>query len=184
MASLRGGTRRDGSPYVQVLYRLDGKQSSTSFEVMASAQKFQKLVEKFGPTKPLETLGADPEFSAITVHEWIEHHISHLTGLRKSTLHDYRSYLKNDIDEALGDLPLATLSRDDVARWMQNLSGGGASGETVANKHGFLSSALNAAVRAGRSRPTPLPVSACQRVTAVVRCSDETSLSVLDLPSH
>jgi hypothetical protein len=32
MASLRGGTRRDGSTYVQVLYRLDGKQSSTSFK--------------------------------------------------------------------------------------------------------------------------------------------------------
>jgi hypothetical protein len=80
------------------------------------------LVEKFGPAKALETLGADPEFSAITVHDWIEHHISHLTGLRKSTLYDYRSYLKNDIDEALGELPLQTLSRDDIARWMQHLS--------------------------------------------------------------
>jgi hypothetical protein len=58
----------------------------------------------------LETLGADPEFSAMTVREWIEHHIEHLTGLRKSTLYDYRSYLENDIDEALGDLPLQTLS--------------------------------------------------------------------------
>jgi hypothetical protein len=43
MASLRPGTRKDGSTYVQVLYRLDGKQSSTSFEDLASAQKFQKL---------------------------------------------------------------------------------------------------------------------------------------------
>jgi len=51
---------------VQVLYRLDGKQSSTSFEDLASAKKFQKLVDKFGPAKALETLGADPEFSATT----------------------------------------------------------------------------------------------------------------------
>jgi integrase len=155
MASLRPGTRRDGSTYVQVLYRLDGKQSSTSFEDLASAQKFQKLVENFGPAKALKTLGADPEFSAITVHEWIEHHISHLTGLRKSTLYDYRSYLKNDIDEALGDLPLQTLSRDDIARWTQHLSECGASGKTIANKHGFLSSALNAAVRAGHISSNP-----------------------------
>jgi hypothetical protein len=60
---------------VEVLYRLDGKQSSTSFEDLASAKKFQKLVDKFGTTKAFETLGIDPEFSAITVREWIEHHI-------------------------------------------------------------------------------------------------------------
>jgi hypothetical protein len=40
-ASLRAGKRRDGSSYVQVLYWLDGKQSSTSFEDLASAKKFQ-----------------------------------------------------------------------------------------------------------------------------------------------
>jgi len=103
----------------------------------------------------LETLGADPGFSATTVHEWIEHHIDHLTGLRKSTLYDYRSYLKNDIDEPLGDLPLVSLSRDDVALWMQGLAEKGASGKTIANKHGFLSSALNSAVRAGRIPSNP-----------------------------
>ena len=30
MASLRSGVRRDGSTYVQVLYRLDGKQTRTA----------------------------------------------------------------------------------------------------------------------------------------------------------
>jgi hypothetical protein len=69
MASLRCGTRRDGSTHVQVLYRLDGRQSSTSFEDLASAKKFQKLVDEFGPAKALETLGADPEFSAMTIRE-------------------------------------------------------------------------------------------------------------------
>jgi integrase len=155
MASLRPGVRGDGSTYVQVLYRLNGKQSSTSFEDLASATKFQKLVDKFGPAKALETVGADPEFSTMTVHEWIDHHINHLTGLSKSTLYDYRAYLRNDIDEPLGDLPLTALSRDDIARWMQSLFAGGASGKTIANKHGFLSSALNAAVRAGRITSNP-----------------------------
>ncbi|OBF68808.1 integrase [Mycobacterium sp. 852002-51971_SCH5477799-a] len=172
MASLRSGTRKDGSTYVQVLYRLDGKQSSTSFEDVASAMKFQKLVDKFGPDKALETLDTDPEFSAMTVHEWIEHHIDHLTGLRKSSLYDYRSYLKNDIDETLGDLPLAALSRDDIARWMLGLSEKGASGKTIANKHGFLSGALNAAVRAGRIPSNPaagqrLPTSERQEIVCL-----------------
>jgi integrase len=103
----------------------------------------------------LEALGSDPEFSATTVREWIGHHIEHLTGLHKSTQYDYRSYLKNDICEPLGDLPLAALSREAVAKWMQRLFEMGSSGKTIANKHGFLSGALNAAVRSGRTASNP-----------------------------
>ncbi|MBY0288625.1 MAG: site-specific integrase [Mycobacteriaceae bacterium] len=164
MASLRNGTRKDGSTYVQVLYRSDGKQTSTSFEDLASANKFKQLVEKYGPTKALATLGTDSDLTAMTVGQWLLHHIDHLTGVRKSTLYDYRSYAKNDIDPALGDLPLSTLTQDDIARWTQSMTERGASGKTIANKHGFLSSALNAAVRAGHIQTNPasgqrLPVS-------------------------
>ena len=155
MASLRSGTRKDGSTYVQVLYRLNGKQSSTSFEDLASAAQFQKLVDKFGPAKAVETLGVDPDFSTITVYEWVEHHIKHLTGVRKSTLYDYRSYLNNDIGPSLGGLPLTSLSRDDIALWMHSMGESGTSSKTISNKHGFLSSALNAAVRAGRIPANP-----------------------------
>jgi integrase len=155
MASLRGGTRKDGSTYVQVLYRVDGKQSSTSFEDMASAVKFQKLARKFGPAKALETIQTDPELLTLTVSEWLEHHIEHLIGVRKSTLYDYRAYAKNDIVPALGELPLMVLSCDDIARWVQVMVEKGASGKTIANKHGFLSSVLNAAVRAGHIPTNP-----------------------------
>ena len=52
---------KDGSTYVQVLYRLDGKQTSTPLEDMASAAKFQKLARKFGPARALEAIRTDPE---------------------------------------------------------------------------------------------------------------------------
>jgi hypothetical protein len=39
VASLRPGIRGGGSTYVQVLYRPNGKQSSTSFEDLGSAGK-------------------------------------------------------------------------------------------------------------------------------------------------
>ncbi|WP_094286065.1 tyrosine-type recombinase/integrase [Mycobacterium lehmannii] len=155
MASLRKMTRKDGTSYVQVLYRLDGKQTSTSFEDLQSAAKFKNLADRFGPAKALEVIGADPDMTAMTVGEWLEHHIEHLTGVRKSTLYDYRSYAQKDIGPALGDLALTALSRDDVSKWMQALVDNGASGKTIANKHGFLSSALNAAVRAGRIPSNP-----------------------------
>ena len=123
-----------------------------------------KLARKFGPAKALEAIRTDPESSIVTVEEWLDHHIAHLTGLRKSTLYDYRAYAKNDIVPILGELPLTALSRDDIARWMQAMTNEGASGKTIANKHGFLSSALNAAVRSGRISANPaagqrLPVS-------------------------
>lgn len=95
----------DGTEYVQVLYRRDGKQTSTSVE--------------------------------------------DLSGLRKSTVCDYQSYLRKDIGPALGELPLIGLARDHIAKLTQDLDAAGASGKGISNKHGFLSSALNAAVRAG-----------------------------------
>jgi integrase len=44
----------------------------------------------------------------------------------------------------IGALPLKALTNDDVARWLNNMGG---SAKTKANKHGFLSGALGAAVR-------------------------------------
>ncbi|MGO9354998.1 MAG: tyrosine-type recombinase/integrase, partial [Mycobacterium sp.] len=156
MASLRTRSRRDGSIYHAVLYRLNGKQTSTSFHDYVSAARFRDLVDKIGPAKALEaTVGPDPVPSAMTVAEWLEHHIAHLTGLAKSTLADYRAYSKNDITPVLGPIPLSVLSRDDIARWTQAMTDRGASGKTIANKHGFLSSALNAAVKAGHIGANP-----------------------------
>ncbi len=156
MASLRNGKqRKDGTRYVQVLYRMDGKQTSTSFQDLASATRFKELVEKFGPEQALSTLGTDPDMTSVTVREWIEHHIEHLTGLRKSTLWDYQSYLRKDIGPVLGGLPLNGLTREHIAKWTQAMADGGASGKTISNKHGFLSSALNAAVRDGRIPTNP-----------------------------
>ena len=147
MASLRTRTRKNGSEYFAVLYRLDGKQASTSFDEFAAADSFKKLVDKYGPERALLSIRTDADAeSTLTVGEWIEHHIEHLTGLKKSTLYDYRSYLKNDIGPALGELSLKSLTRDDIAKWVNRMAENGSSGKTIANKHGFLSSALNAAV--------------------------------------
>ena len=68
LASLRKMARNDCTGSVQVLYRLDAKQTSTSFEDLTSATKFKKLVDKFGPAKAIEP-------SAMTVAEWVEHRI-------------------------------------------------------------------------------------------------------------
>ena len=48
MASLRTRRRKDDSVYFAVLYRLNGTQTSTSFEDFAAAARFRELVTKFG----------------------------------------------------------------------------------------------------------------------------------------
>jgi integrase len=157
MATIRARKRKDGTVYTSVLYRADGTQSSISFDDPADAVWLRDLINRVGPAKALEIArrrdGAHPD--AMTVAEWLNHHIDHLTGVTKSTRWDYRSYVRNDIAEPLGAIPLAVLTSDDIARWVQDMADDGAAGKTIANKHGFLSAALNAAVKAGRIPANP-----------------------------
>lgn len=157
MASIRRGARKDHSPYWSVLYRLDGKQRSTSWNDEKDAKRFKTLVETIGATKALEAVGLQPPkpASALTVADWLTHHIDHLTGVDPRTVEDYRSYLRKDITPALGALPLEALSRDEVRRWVQAMEQSGASAKTIANKHGFLSAALAGAVIAGHIAANP-----------------------------
>lgn len=154
MATVRVRPRKDGSAYSQVRYRLNGTETSASFDDHAEALRFCDLVNRVGPAKALEIYRVAQNHAAgMTVAQWISHHIDHLTGVKPSTIVRYRAYLANDIEpSAIGPLPLAALSRDDVARWLNNLTG---SGKTIHNKHGFLAGALNAAVVARRIPANP-----------------------------
>jgi hypothetical protein len=54
VASLRIRQPKDGSTYTSVLYVLDGKQSSSSFDDRAEAVRFQELANKTSPAKAPE----------------------------------------------------------------------------------------------------------------------------------
>lgn len=130
-----------------------------SYDDHAQALQFENLVHKVGAEKALEIckIVAAPE-RTMTVRSWLKRHNQALTGVEPGTLARYNSYLANDIGPVLGDLPLAALTKDDVARWingMRTKTGGTPSGKTVANKHGYLAGALNAAVAAGHIKANP-----------------------------
>jgi len=159
MASLRTRHRKDGTNFYSVLYRLNGKQSSLSFDDFTSASRFCNLANKFGPENALATL-TDASPDSQTVEEWITHYIDHTTGIQPDTVTKYRAYLRNDIAPVLGGIPLTALSRDHVAKWVNTMHepddhGRRAKAKTVANKHGFLAGALNAAV------PKHIPANPC-----------------------
>ncbi|OBJ98360.1 site-specific integrase [Mycobacterium sp. 1245852.3] len=154
MASIRQRVRKDGSPYWSVLYVLDGRQTSSSFNDPQEAVDFQTLANKTSPAKALEVWAAKGTVRNVqTLASWCLHHVDHLTGVNDGTRAKYRSYIANDIAPSkIGSLPLTALTNADVAAWLNTLTG---SAKTAANKHGFLAGALNAAVRARRIQNNP-----------------------------
>jgi integrase len=154
MASLRVRQRKDGSSYTAVLYSLDGKQTSSSFNDHAEAVAFRQLANRVGPAKAIEVWRTkQPADDGHTVASWCAYHIDHLTGVNQATRTKYRRYVANDIAPSrIGPLPLSALTNHDMAAWLNSLPG---SAKTAANKHGFLAGALNAAVRAGHIKANP-----------------------------
>ncbi|WP_231584511.1 hypothetical protein [Mycobacterium haemophilum] len=155
-SSIRKRPRKDGSLCYSVLYWIDGQQRTLPFDVEASAELFKQAVKVHGAERALAMYGIDPaprrrdsKAAGMTIAEWVKHHIDHLTGVDARTVEDYEGYLRKDIGPSLGAVPLAQLSRDDVSLWIQGLEQGGAAAKTIANKHGFLSTALASAVAAG-----------------------------------
>ena len=154
MASLRIRQRKDGSTYTSVLYVLNGRQTSLSFNDHAEAVRFQELANKTSPAKALEVWTATtPSADGFAVASWCTYHVDHLTGVNEATRIRYRRYIVNDIAPSkIGPLPLSALTNADAARWLNSLTG---TAKTAANKHGFLAGALNAAVRAKHLSANP-----------------------------
>lgn len=165
MASIRLIARKDGATTYQVLYRLDGRQTSLPFTDPASAEVFRTACNELGPAKALALHGIDPgpvrNVGGTTVAQYLRSHIDALTGVEKKTVAEYRRYLDQDIKPVIGHIPLAGLTPKHVATWVQAMaerrtkSGRPVAGKTVANKHGFLSGALNVAARRGLITTNP-----------------------------
>lgn len=156
MAWIKPRTRKDGSGYFSVFFREAGRQTSISWDDLEDAQRCQQLIDQVGPERARDIMRiVSAPRAAQTVRQFLTKHIDHLTGVEQGTLARYRAYIKNDIGPALGEIPLAVLSRDDISRWITGMTESGASGKTVANKHGFLAGALNTAVRDGDLKANP-----------------------------
>jgi integrase len=152
MASIRVRRRADGSAGYNVVYMLDGRQTSATFDSETAAEEFLGSVRLLGAERAMRAFGIAPTVrqaarrSGVTVADWVATYIASRSGVAKSTLYDYEAILRNDIrPHPIGGLPLEMLSRGDVVAWVNAMT---TSGKTISNKHGLLSAALNAAVRA------------------------------------
>lgn len=81
-----------------------------------------------------------------TLGSYLSEQLDALSGMEKKTLAEYRRYLTRDIEPVLGHIPLSTLSRTDLSKWVNKLEADGPSRKTIQNKPAFISGRLNQAV--------------------------------------
>lgn len=165
MASIRERKRKDGSLYYSVRFTLaDGTETSDSYNTRPAADKVKALVDSVGGDQALKLLGITrtdqraTRLKGMTVEQWLTHYVDHLTGVDQGTLDRYRAYIRNDLGPELGPIAMASLTEEDLARWLLWMETAGAlnrdgsrrpaSAKTIRNKHGFLYGAFAAAVPA------------------------------------
>jgi hypothetical protein len=91
-----------------------------------------------------------------------------------NTVARYRAYIRNDLSRSLrvdasdGADPRSRRPVDQ-GNAAADVSGKVAGAKAIANKHGVLAGALNVAVAAGVSRPTPALALACPVTTILAR---------------
>jgi len=147
---------KDGTKTWTVRFRRATKQTSETFERQADAKKFARWLDVYGVEEAVRLLREAQGATAgeYTVEEWCTKHVDSLTGVTDGTTGRYRAYIANDLG-SLGELPLTAVTTDAVGGWVQQLekdakaAGSTSYGKTIKNKHGFLSSAFEAAVTRG-----------------------------------
>lgn len=193
MASIRERPRKDGTICFAVLYWIGDRQSSTPFDDKKSAEAFRLAVEVHGPQRACTMYGIDPSprrraepEDAMTLVDWVRHYIDNLTGNEQYTTDVYNRYLENDIHPFFGDVGLAALEREDVVRWIKHMestptkrTGKPLAPKTIANKHGFLSGALNGAVKAKLIPGNPAANNRLPRKTGSDDDSDDKDIRML-----
>jgi integrase len=144
---------KDGTTTWRVRYRLAGKQSSLTFygkAAKADAADFCRVLDAVGPARAVaylnETNGTEPCQPDLTLDQWAERHIDTLTGVTQGTRDDYRKVYARTWSPIIGSLPITLVTRDEVARGVNELSARYAD-KSVANAHGLLAAMMKAAVR-------------------------------------
>lgn len=155
MASVQARNHSDGTTTYRVRWRDQSRDRSLTFADAASAEAFRANIDRYGPGEALRIIDViDSGAAQMTLAAWLSSHADTLTGVEPGTRARYHRYIANDFAD-IGTMPITAVTDTTVARWVNALEAAGASGKTIANKHGFLAGALNHAVRAGKITRNP-----------------------------
>lgn len=125
MASIRSRTTKAGETTHSVLYRLQsGKQSSTTFSDLKSAERFRSLVIGFdgNAERALAELTAQ-HTTGLTLDDMAARFFDHkATDVTPRTLDDYRRDYANWIAPTLGHRQAASIDEEDVQQLVDAMS--------------------------------------------------------------
>ena len=179
MSSLRERTRNDGSTYLQVLWRADGKQRSRAFNTPRAGIRYQRILDTAGEEAAERDMAA-PSASRTdwTVTGWVEHFIEHKSDITSGTRAEYVRMWRRTFGPVIGALPLDVLTRDLVSKAVIDLSskpgpskepekpGEALSYKSVKNARDLLATALADAAEQGVIPANPTRGVRIPRVTA------------------
>jgi integrase len=150
---------KDGRVTYRVRYRLGSRQTSETFRQKRDAHTFAALLDNGGITDALAWLqGKESRKTDVTLAEWHEHYVNHLTGITSRTRDDYRALRRRYLTD-LDPLPLPLITRSHVAALVNQLDREGRSPKTIRNVVHMLSSCMALAVYEGLITRNP-----CHRV--------------------
>lgn len=148
MASPRNRKRADGSVSFEALYRRDGKQASKTFKTAEGRDEWIATVDEFGLDAALEIL-ASRQGKRSRVPTLAEYALADIE-LRSRLSEGGRDRHKREIAKDWGrmaKMPINGISEKMIREWVRKMQREGLAPKTIHNKHGFLSSVFNAAVR-------------------------------------
>lgn len=142
--------RAGRSPSYRVRVRVNGRQTTETFESKAAAAVFVERVkdpsvgaERAVALRAREDI-ASPEYVP-TVAEMLSTHITALTGVEGRTKDDYLSIARRSWLPTLGGLRVDEVTRADVAAWV-NAADGRSAPKTIKNAHSVLSAVMESAL--------------------------------------
>lgn len=130
----------------RVRYRHLGRQRVMTFASAEQAKSWRAVLEAHGPVRAEALLATEAPTTQRTVADQVRHHVEHLTGVTDGTRRRYGQVAAKHLTGRFESILLEHLSRDDVARWVNEQAERSAP-KSIRNRHALLSAALESAVR-------------------------------------
>lgn len=118
---MRERVSNGGQRTFQVLYRVDGRQTSTTFTAEKPAREFAAMVGLLGPERALAAIQGEAE-PTLTVDALAEQWLAwKAASVQPRTLVDYRRDYRNWIKPTLGSRLASSVDERDVQRWVDSM---------------------------------------------------------------
>lgn len=144
--------RRDSGRYF-VRFRLNGVQTTCTFDTSTEAAQFALDVEQRGSQWAWDNYQSNEELAAeMSLSDWARRHFASMPHVSPATLEEYHRDWARRWEPHLGDMKLSRITREDITRALAAQVG---ADKTIANAWGTLANIFKMAVLDGHLDRSP-----------------------------